>query len=48
MCGQGFMLGPGIADLVSGMVSGEPGPNDELLLKEFSPYRGFARAEALE
>lgn len=48
MCGQGFMLGPGVAELVAGMVSREQAENDELILAEFSPYREFAQAEALE
>lgn len=48
MCGQGFMLGPGVAELVAGMVSREQTENDELILAEFSPYREFAQAEALE
>jgi len=48
MCGQGFMLGPGIGELLARMITGESTENDSIILKEFSPYREFAGQEALK
>jgi sarcosine oxidase, subunit beta len=48
MCGQGFMLGPGIGELVARMVSGKPCPEDEEILSYLSPYRSFAGQEILK
>jgi len=48
MCGQGFMLGPGIGELVARMITGKTTDNDSIILKEFSPYRKFACEEALK
>ncbi len=48
MCGQGFMLGPGIGELVSRMITRETTPDDQTTLEEFSPYREFGGTEALK
>lgn len=48
MCGQGFMLGPGVGALLSRMVQGELTPEDEETLEELSPYREFAGEEKLK
>lgn len=48
MCGQGFMLGPGVGALLSRMVRGAPEPEDEPILQELRPDREFAREEALK
>jgi len=48
MCGQGFMLGPGIGELVTGMITRETTEDDHTILEEFSPYREFAGHEALK
>lgn len=48
MCGQGFMLGPGIGELVARMVSGRLDPEDEEVLSYLSPYRTFAGQEILK
>ena len=48
MCGQGFMLGPGIGELVARMITGKTTDNDAVILEEFSPYRQFAGQEALK
>jgi sarcosine oxidase subunit beta len=48
MCGQGLMLAPGVAELVARMVAGETTASDDLILKEFSPYRKFKGEEALK
>lgn len=47
MCGQGFMLGPGMADLLTRMVLKKLEPEDENTLKIISPYREFAGEEKL-
>jgi sarcosine oxidase subunit beta len=48
MCGQGFMLGPGIGSLLSRMVQDEMTVGDEETLKELSPYREFGGEERLK
>lgn len=49
MCGQGFMLGPGLGELLSRMVSGgEMSPDDREVLEILSPYREFKGMEALK
>ncbi|MDR3576168.1 MAG: FAD-dependent oxidoreductase [Anaerolineaceae bacterium] len=41
MCGQGFMLGPGIAELVTRLVENCQNSSDEEILTQLSPYRQF-------
>ena len=48
MCGQGYMLGPGVGALVARLVAGRPRPGDAETLAELSPARAFAAAEALK
>jgi sarcosine oxidase subunit beta len=48
MCGQGFMLGPGIGSLLSRMVQDELRPQDEETLEGLSPYREFGGEEKLK
>ena len=48
MCGQGFMLGPGVGELVSRMVTGETTPDDRKVLEDFDPYRDFSGTEAFK
>lgn len=48
MCGQGFMLGPGVAELLTRLVSGQPGPDDGEILSYLSPYRSFVSEEKLK
>ncbi len=48
MCGQGYMLGPGVGALVSRLVTKTLGPDDEEILRELRPDREFAGAEALK
>jgi len=48
MCGQGFMLGPGIGELAARMVIREITADDKIVLEGFSPYRSFAGQEALK
>lgn len=48
MCGQGFMLGPGLAELLTRIVAGQPQPTDEEILSYLSPYRSFVSEEKLK
>jgi sarcosine oxidase subunit beta len=48
MCGQGFMLGPGIAELLTRLISRKPEPDDEEILSYLSPYRSFVSEEKLK
>lgn len=48
MCGQGFMLGPGLGSLLCRLVQGELTPEDREILKELSPYREFGAEEKLK
>jgi len=45
MCGQGFMLGPGLGELLNRMVDGDLTDEDKLTLKSFDPYRDFVGIE---
>lgn len=48
MCGQGFMLGPGLGELLARMVQGRLEEEDHLVLEQLSPYREFAGQEKLK
>lgn len=48
MCGQGFMLGPGVGELLTRMVLKKNTPDDEEILKILSPERKFAGMEMLK
>ncbi|HMN62005.1 MAG TPA: FAD-binding oxidoreductase [Anaerolinea sp.] len=48
MCGQGFMLGPGIGELLGRMVASRPAPDDDQILQALSPYRDFHGQEMLK
>jgi sarcosine oxidase subunit beta len=48
MCGQGFMLGPGLGELIARMVVQETDDDDRHILKSFDPYRDFSGMEALK
>jgi sarcosine oxidase subunit beta len=48
MCGQGYMLGPGIGSLLTRMVLGTLSAEDEEVLAELSPYREFGAEERLK
>ncbi len=47
MCGQGFMLGPAVGELVARAVLGASTPRDQEILHELSPTRSFAGGETL-
>jgi len=48
MCGQGFMLGPGLGELLARMVTQQTTESDAEILQVLSPYRAFAGQEALK
>jgi len=48
MCGQGYMLGPGIGELLARMVIGNEEPGDQIVLDTLSPYRQFSGQELLK
>jgi len=45
MCGQGFMLGPGMGELVTRICNHQLSAEDMLELKSFDPYREFSGEE---
>jgi sarcosine oxidase subunit beta len=47
MCGQGFMLGPGLGELLARVVQGKLSPEDADTLSYFSPCRSFKGREKL-
>ena len=48
MCGQGFMLGPGIGQLIARALTNNVTNNDQAILEALSPYRPFVGGESLE
>jgi len=48
MCGQGFMLGPGVGELIGRMVRGATTADDRETLTYLSPYREFKGQEKLK
>ena len=48
MCGQGFMLGPGMGELVTRICLESTTEKDKEVLKSFDPYRQFTGQEAFK
>ncbi len=49
MCGQGFMLGPGLGEILARLVKGQSTANDKMVLEAFSLYRSIGdKVEALK
>ena len=48
MCGQGFMLGPGLGELLARLVQHYLVPEDHEVLERLSPYREFEEQEKLQ
>lgn len=48
MCGQGFMLGPGLGELLARMVADELCPEDHRVLASFVPNRAFKGSEVFK
>ncbi|MCB5230009.1 MAG: FAD-binding oxidoreductase [Candidatus Cloacimonas sp.] len=47
-CGQGYMLGPGVGELLARLVTKSLSKEDEEILSGFSLYRDFSSTEALK
>jgi len=45
MCGQGYMIGPGLGELLTRIVTGGLSKNDIDILKHFNLYRDFSETE---
>ena len=48
MCGQGFMIGPGLGEMLTHLVKGTLTQNDREILDTLSPYREFKGMEKLK
>ncbi len=48
MCGQGFMLGPGLAELIARLCLDELTADDQRVLASFDPHRDFSGMEAFK
>lgn len=48
LCGQGFMLGPGMAELLVRLVKNQLTPSDQEILAILSPMRSFTQKEVLK
>ncbi len=48
MCGQGFMLGPGLGELIARIIIDDKASDDDKILKSFDPYRDFSGMEAFK
>lgn len=48
MCGQGFMLGPGVGQAVARLIAEKSTDEDRVILEGFSPYRKFGGQETLK
>ncbi len=48
MCGQGFMLGPGLAELLARLCQDELTAEDHRVLASFDPHRDFSGMEAFK
>jgi len=48
MCGQGFMLGPGVGALISRLINGTTKKTDQEILQLLSPNRQFVNQEMLK
>ena len=48
MSGQGFMLGPGIGELISRLIRAKLTLKEKEILKELSFYRDYYKAEELK
>ncbi|MBY8985923.1 MAG: FAD-binding oxidoreductase [Candidatus Lokiarchaeota archaeon] len=48
MCGQGFMLGPGLGETISRIITEKTTPADDLILNNLTPKDGFFNEEVLK
>jgi len=48
MCGQGFMIGPGLGEMLAHLIKGDLSAEDKKILELLSPYRKFEGMEKLK
>ena len=48
MCGQGFMFGPGVAQLLTHLILNKLDDTDKIILKDLSYHRKFQSVEKLK
>lgn len=48
MCGQGFMLGPGVAELLVRLIKNDLKTTDSMILELTNPSREFSSQELLK
>lgn len=48
MCGQGFMLGPAVGELIARVITGSVTDQDNSILQTLHPYRSFEKLEKLK
>jgi len=48
LCGHGFMLGPGLGEVIDRVVRNDLTDEDRAILEELSPYRSFEGQAALK
>jgi len=48
MCGQGFMLGPGLGELITRIIMDKKNDDDDRILESFDFYRSFTGMEAFK
>ena len=48
MCGQGFMLGPGLGEVIARLITKQTSEQDSVVLSGFSLYRSFSAREKLK
>jgi len=48
MCGQGFMIGPGLGEMLAHLIKGDLSQKDREVLDTLSPYRQFKGMEKLK
>lgn len=48
MCGQGFMIGPGLGEVLARVIGEQKTAEDEMIMEAFSPYRELGTEEALK
>jgi sarcosine oxidase subunit beta len=48
MCGQGYMIGPGLGEMLAHLIKGDLSAKDRQLLSFLSPYRKFESMEKLK
>lgn len=48
MCGQGFMLGPGLGELITRIITDNKNDDDDRILESFDFYRSFTGMEAFK